>query len=264
MSFLQAIVLAIIEGITEFLPISSTGHMIAGSTIMGISGNPFVKVFTVVIQLGAIMSVVVLYWKRFWQTWKFYFVLLAGFVPAAVIGLLLNAKIDQLLDRVDVVGWSLIAGGFVLLFIDRYFSIAVDKGSTLVTYSKSIRIGLFQCMALVPGVSRSAATIIGGLTQGLNRTTAAEFSFFLAVPTMLAATAYKLLQFYLAGNSFGVTEISLLALGNVVAFLVAMGAIKFFIGFLTRHGFKVFGYYRIGIGIIILLLYYFGAEIEMV
>ncbi len=264
MSIPEAIVLAIIEGLTEFLPVSSTGHMIIGSSAMGISSHPFVKTYTVAIQLGAIMSVVVLYWKRFWQSWTFYFVLALGFLPAAVAGFLFNDSIDQLLERVDVVGWMLIAGGMVLLFIDRLFSRSSTEGLIEVSYNQSWKIGLFQCIALVPGVSRSAATIIGGLTQGLTKKAAAEFSFFLAVPTMLAATGYKLLKFYLEGNSFGKSEISLLLIGNVVAFAVAMAAIKYFIGFLTRHGFKLFGYYRIALGAILLLLYYFGAEMEVV
>ncbi len=263
MSIPEAIVLAIIEGLTEFLPVSSTGHMIIGSSVMGISSHSFVKTYTVAIQLGAIMSVVVLYWKRFWQSWTFYFVLALGFLPAAVAGFLFNDTIDQLLERVDVVGWMLIAGGIVLLFIDRLFSRSSTEGLVEVSYNQSWKIGLFQCIALVPGVSRSAATIIGGLTQGLTKKAAAEFSFFLAVPTMLAATGYKLLKFYLEGNSFGKNEISLLLIGNVVAFAVAMAAIKYFISFLTRHGFKVFGYYRIALGVILLLLYYFGAEMEV-
>lgn len=260
MSVLQAILLAIIEGITEFLPISSTGHMIIGSTFMGIASNEFVKTFTVAIQLGAILSVVVLYWKRFFQTWKFYFVLVVGFLPAALIGFLLNDKIDELLERVDVVGWMLVIGGIVLLFIDRLFPSGNKED---VSYPEAIKIGLFQCIALIPGVSRSAATIIGGLAQGLSKKAAAEFSFFLAVPTMLAATGYKLLKFYLNGNSFGREETSLLLIGNLVAFVVAMIAIKSFIGFLTRHGFKLFGYYRIIVGSIILLLYYLGVEMTL-
>ena len=254
--------LAIIEGLTEFLPVSSTGHMIIGSSIMGISQSPFVKTFTVAIQLGAIISVVVLYWKRFWQTWSFYFILGIGFMPAAIIGFLFNDKIDQLLERVDVVGWMLILGGFILLFVDNFFPTSIE-GATRISYFQSLRIGFFQCIALVPGVSRSAATIVGGLAQGLSKKTAAEFSFFLAVPTMLAATGYRLLKFYLDGNTFGQHEISLLLIGNAIAFVVAMLAIKYFIGFLTRHGFKVFGYYRIAVGTILLLLYYFGAEMEV-
>lgn len=264
MSILQAIVLAVIEGITEFLPISSTGHMIIGSSVMGISSDNFVKTFTVAIQLGAILSVVVLYWKRFWQSFKFYWVLAVGFVPAAIIGFLLNDAIDSLLERVDVVGWMLIAGGLVLLFIDRWFARTADEGSSAVSYPRALKIGLYQCLALVPGVSRSAATIIGGLAVGLNRRTAAEFSFFLAIPTMLAATGYKLLKYYAAGHAFGDEQLVLLAVGNLVAFLVAMAAIKFFIGYLTRHGFRLFGYYRIVVGIIILALYYFGDVSEVI
>lgn len=263
MSILQAVVLAIIEGITEFLPVSSTGHMIMASSVMGISSLAFVKTFTVAIQFGAILSVVVLYRKMFFQTWKFYFVLLAGFLPAAVIGFLFNERIDMLLERVDVVGWMLIAGGIFLLFVDKLFSATESTGSTDVSYGQALKIGLFQCIAMVPGVSRSAATIIGGLTQGLHKKTAAEFSFFLAVPTMLAATCYKLLKFYLEGNTFGRDEVTLLIIGNVTAFVVAMLAIRYFITFLTNHGFKVFGYYRLAAGIILLLLYYFGAEMEV-
>ena len=263
MTIFQALVLAIVEGLTEFLPVSSTGHMIIGSYMMEISSDPFVKTFTVAIQLGAILSVVVLYWRRFWQTLTFYFVLLVGFIPAAIAGLLFNDKIDQLLERVDVVGWMLIMGGVVLLFMDKLFSASTMEEMAPVSYRQSFKIGLFQCIALVPGVSRSAATIIGGITQGLTKKTAAEFSFFLAVPTMLAATCYKLLKYYLRGNSFGQGEISLLLIGNVVAFTVAMIAIKYFISFLTKHGFKLFGYYRIAAGIILLLLYYFGAEMQV-
>lgn len=264
MSLVQAIILAIIEGITEFLPISSTGHMIIGSTAMGIAADPFVKAFTIAIQLGAITSVIVLYWKRFWQSLKFYYVLAVAFIPAAIIGFLLNDVIDALLERADVVGWMLIAGGVVLLFVDKFFARTVEHGSSAVSYPRGLKIGLFQCLALIPGVSRAAATIIGGLAVGLNRRTAAEFSFFLAIPTMLAATVYKLGKFYLDGNTFGEDQWMLLAVGNIIAFLVAMAAIKLFIGYLTRHGFRVFGYYRIAVGLIILTLYYFGAGIKMI
>lgn len=257
----QAILLAIIEGLTEFLPVSSTGHIMIGSAAMGIGSLPLVKTFTVAIQLGAILSVVVIYWRQFFQTFHFYFVLLAGFIPAAVIGFLFNDKIDELLERVDVVGWTLIIGGIFLLFVDRLFK--QEPSHTVVTYPEALKIGFFQCIAMVPGVSRSAATIVGGLAQGLSRKQAAEFSFFLAVPTMFAATAYKLFKFYQAGNRFGTEELGLLAVGNVVAFIVAWLAIKSFISFLNRHGFRPFGYYRIIVGTIILLLYYFGAEMEV-
>lgn len=264
MSVLQAIILAIVEGVTEFLPISSTGHMIIGSTAMGIAADPFVKAFTVAIQFGAILSVIVLYWKRFWQSFKFYFVLAVAFVPAAVIGFFLNDTIDALLERVDVVGWMMVAGGVFLLFVDKLFARTVETGSTAVSYPLGLKIGLFQCLAMVPGVSRSAATIIGGLAVGLNRRTAAEFSFFLAIPTMLAATIYKLAKLYLDGYTFGNDQVLLLGVGNVVAFLVAMVAIKLFIDYLTRHGFRIFGYYRIAVGAIILALYYYGAELQMI
>ncbi len=263
MSAFQAIILAIIEGLTEFLPVSSTGHMIIGSYFMGIASDPFVKTFTVAIQLGAIVSVVVLYWKKFFQTFRFYFVLAVGFLPAAIVGFLLNDAIDALLERVDVVGWTLIIGGIVLLLVDKIFREATTVDESSVNYGQAFKIGLFQCIAMIPGISRSAATIVGGLAQGLNKKTAAEFSFFLAVPTMLAATGYKLLKFYMSGNSFGSSEIALLGIGNAVAFVVAMLAIKYFIGFVTRHGFKVFGYYRLTVGIILLLLYYFGAEMTV-
>jgi undecaprenyl-diphosphatase len=260
MSVIEAIILAIIEGLTEFLPVSSTGHMIIGSSLMGIASHPFTKVFTVAIQLGAILSVVVLYWKRFFQSLDFYFKLLAAFIPAAIIGFLFNDKIDELLERVDVVGYTLIIGGFIFLFIDKIFE-ENEKSDKSVNYINAFVIGLFQCIAMIPGVSRSAATIIGGLTQKLNKKTAAEFSFFLAVPTMFAATAYKLLKFYKSGEPFGSHELTLLAIGNIVAFVVGIIAIKSFITFLTRHGFKLFGYYRIIAGAAILVLYYMGVHL---
>ena len=262
MSILQAILLAIIEGLTEFLPVSSTGHIMIGSSLMNIGSIPFTKTFTVAIQFGAILSVVVMYWHQFFQSIRFYLVLLAGFLPAAIVGFLFNDKIDELLERVDVVGWTLILGGIFFLIVDRLFREDPSKLG-IVSYPTAVIIGFFQCIAMVPGVSRSAATIIGGLSQGLSRKKAAEFSFFLAVPTMFAATAYKLLKFYQGGNRFGGDEWILLAIGNVVAFIVAWLAIKSFLSFLTRHGFRFFGYYRIIAGAIILLLYYFGAEMEV-
>jgi len=264
MSIFEAIVLAIVEGLTEFLPVSSTGHMIIASSLMGIAANPFTKTFTVAIQLGAILSVIVLYWNRFFQSWNFYFKLVVAFIPAAILGFLLNDFIDNLLERVDAVAYALIIGGIIFLFIDKLFRETEEKGTAEVSYPTALKIGFFQTLALVPGVSRSAATIIGGLTQKLNKKTAAEFSFFLAVPTMFAATAYKLLKFYKEGNSFGSEELTLLAVGNLVAFVVAILAIKSFIGFLTRNGFKVFGYYRIVLGAIILILYYMGIQLSIV
>jgi undecaprenyl-diphosphatase len=263
MTIIQAIILAIIEGITEFLPISSTGHMIIGSSLMGIAAHPFTKMFTVAIQFGAILSVVVLYWKRFFQSFDFYFKIFVAFLPAAVIGFLLKDYIDALLERVDIVGYMLLLGGVFFLLMDKIFNTDDLKGDQ-VTYGKAIKIGFFQVIAMVPGVSRSAATIIGGLSQRLTKKTAAEFSFFLAVPTMFAATAYSMFKFFHNGGTFGKTEITALAIGNLVAFIVAMIAIKSFITFLTKHGFKVFGYYRIIVGLLILILYYMGIELSIV
>ncbi|MBX2969480.1 MAG: undecaprenyl-diphosphate phosphatase [Cyclobacteriaceae bacterium] len=264
MSVLESIILAIIEGLTEFLPVSSTGHIIIGSSVMGIADDPFTKVFTVAIQLGAILSVVVLYWKKFFQSFDFYFKLGVAFIPAALIGFLLNDYIDALLERIEVVGFMLIIGGVIFLFIDKVFEANEKNIDQRITYPVALKIGLFQCIAMIPGVSRSAATIIGGLTQKLNKKTAAEFSFFLAVPTMFAATAYKMLLFYKNGPGFSTNEINLLIIGNVVAFIVALIAIKSFISFLTKHGFKVFGYYRIVIGLVLLTLYYLGVDLAVV
>lgn len=264
MSVLESIILAIIEGITEFLPVSSTGHIIIGSSVMGIASDPFTKMFTVAIQLGAILSVIVLYWKRFFQSFDFYLKLFVAFLPAAVIGFLFNDHIDMLLERVDVVGYMLIIGGIFFLFSDKIFAGNETLFERPVTYPIAVKIGFFQTIAMIPGVSRSAATIIGGLTQKLSRKTAAEFSFFLAVPTMFAATVYKMYSFYDSGGSFGNKEVTLLIVGNVVAFLVAMVAIRSFITYLTKHGFKIFGYYRIVVGTVILILYYLGVELSVV
>ncbi len=268
MNLIQAIILAIIEGLTEFLPVSSTGHMIIGSATMGIASHPFVKVFTVAIQFGAILSVVVLYWRRFFQNFNFYLRLFVAFLPAAVFGLLLKKHIDALLENIVVVALALIVGGVVFLFLDGYFAkrSKVNSSADDISLPKALKIGLFQVISMIPGVSRSAATIIGGLTQGLSPTTAAEFSFFLAVPTMFAATCKSLWDYVDEGGSFTGEELTLLAVGNVVAFVVAMIAIKAFIGFLTKHGFKVFGYYRIVVGILILILwstgYFDGVNLE--
>jgi len=271
MSVIEAIILAIIEGITEFLPISSTGHMIIGSSLMGIATDPFTKMFTVAIQFGAILSVIVLYWKRFLpksdsmqETFTFYLKLLVAFLPAAVIGFLANDYIDALLERVDVVGYMLIVGGVFFLFVDKIFAKNEQHEDQTLTFGSALKIGFFQTIAMVPGVSRSAATIIGGLTQGLNKKSAAEFSFFLAVPTMFGATLYKMFSFYKDGGSFGSNEVTLLIIGNVVAFIVAILAIKSFISFLTRNGFKVFGYYRIVVGLAILVMYYMGIGLTVI
>ena len=261
MNIIEAIILAIVEGITEFLPVSSTGHMVVSSTIMGIAHDDFTKFFTVAIQLGAILSVIVLYWKKFFQSFDFYYKLAFAFLPAAIIGFLFNDQIDALLENATIVGIMLIVGGIIFLFIDRWFddTKAVDEYPS---YKKSLIIGCFQCLAMVPGVSRSAATIIGGLTQKMTRKTAAEFSFFLAVPTMFAATAKKALDYYNAGFTLDNKQIQLLAIGNIVAFIVALIAIKTFITFLTKHGFKIFGYYRIVAGVLVLLMVYFGFHLK--
>lgn len=259
MNLLHAIILAIIEGITEFLPISSTGHMVIASAVMGIHEDEFTKLFTVCIQFGAILSVVVLYWKRFLTGIDFYLKLIAAFIPAAVFGFLLGKKIDVWLESPLIVAINLLVGGIVLLFVDRYFNKA-SQDHTNINYPAAVKIGFFQCIALMPGVSRSAATIIGGLSQGLTRKAAAEFSFFLAVPTMFAATAYKLLKGYKEIHS---EHINLLLVGNVVAFVVAIVAIKFFIGFLTRRGFRLFGYYRIALGLLIIGLLAAGIPLHI-
>jgi undecaprenyl-diphosphatase len=264
MNLIHAIILAIIEGITEFLPVSSTGHMIVASTLMGIAHDEFTKLFTVAIQLGAILSVIVLYWKRFFQTFNFYLKLFVGFIPALVFGILLSDQIDALLENAYIVAVMLIIGGVIFLFIDKWFNEEKATNDGTPNYLQSLKIGLFQCIAMIPGVSRSAATIIGGISQKFTRKAAAEFSFFLAVPTMFAATAKKMYDYYKVGNlSFGSHEIKLLAIGNVIAFVVAMLAIKSFINFLTKHGFKLFGYYRIIVGILILLMLYFGYQIKV-
>jgi undecaprenyl-diphosphatase len=273
----QAILLAIVEGLTEFLPVSSTGHMIIASALMGINELPITKIFAVNIQFGAILSVVVLYWRRFLQGFDFYRKLLLAFVPAAVIGFALDDAIDAMLGSVLIVALMLVLGGVVLLFVDKWFAHAKQEK---ITYKNAFLIGLFQCIAMIPGVSRSAASIIGGMSLGIDRKTAAEFSFFLAVPTMLAAASYKLIKDLLGleisdlvkfdwvkiQNSFEIItshDLKLLLIGNVVAFIVAMIAIRFFISFLTKYGFKLFGYYRIALGIVLLALLAMGVDLKV-
>lgn len=292
MSLLETIIIAIVEGLTEFLPVSSTGHMIITQSILGVESTEFVKAFTVIIQFGAILSVVCLYWKRFFKLkpivvfdkdavagkagfekfmvylkrilykFDFYWKLLVAFIPAAVIGLLFSDKIDMLLGSVEVVAVMLIIGGIFMLFCDKIFNRGVEGAE--VTEKKAFNIGLFQCIAMIPGVSRSMATIVGGMSQRLTRKDAAEFSFFLAVPTMFAATAYKLLKLYLSGGTeILMDNLSTLIIGNVVAFVVALLAIKFFIGYITKYGFKAFGYYRIIVGTVILVLLLMGHSLEI-
>jgi len=265
MDYIQALVLAIIEGITEFLPISSTGHMIIASSFFGIAQDDFTKLFTVVIQLGAILSVVVLYFKRFFQTLDFYFKLLVAFIPAVIFGLLFSKKIDALLENPVTVAISLVIGGVILLKVDDWFTQKEETQNTdKISYLTAFKIGLFQCLAMVPGVSRSGASIIGGMSQKLSRTTAAEFSFFLAVPTMLGATVKKCYDYYKDGFVLSDDQINLLIIGNVVGFIVALLAIKSFIGYLSKHGFKMFGYYRIVAGVAILIIHFFVMKLTVI
>jgi len=276
MTYWHALLLAIVEGITEFLPVSSTGHMIIASALLGIQMTPFAKLYLVVIQLGAILSVLVVYWKRFLQGFDFYLKLLVAFLPIVVVGLLLKKHIDALLESVTTVGAMLLLGGVVLLYVDRWFPQEdPNKGGHPVTnpsWKKAVVIGLFQCLAVVPGVSRSAATIIGGLTQKLTRRAATEFAFFLAMPTMAAAAAKDLYDFYKEAKTHGVSlshlfsgqEIKLLVLGNVVAFVVALLAIRLFVNFVTKYGFRAFGIYRIIVGGLLLLLIGLGVNLQLV
>ncbi len=262
MSYLYAIILAIIEGITEYLPVSSTGHMIIASSFMKIAGDDFTKLFTIVIQLGAILAVVVLYWKHFFQSIDFYFKLFVAFIPAVILGLLLNDFIDTLLESPVTVAISLIIGGVILLKVDDWFKSneEVDASNpeahTIISYTTALKIGFFQCLAMIPGTSRSGASIVGGMTQNLSRKVAAEFSFFLAVPTMFGATAYKMYKYYKAGFELSSTQINYLIIGNIIAFIVALIAIKSFIDYLSKKGFKIFGYYRIILGIILLIIHF--------
>lgn len=264
MNIIDAIVLALIEGLTEFLPVSSTGHMIIGSSFMGIANEDFTKLFTIVIQLGAILSVVVLYFKRFFKSLNFYYKLFIAFIPAAIFGFLLSDYIDQLLENPLAVAISLLVGGVILLFVDKWFNKPVYLEEEEIDYLTALKIGFFQCIAMIPGVSRSGASIVGGMSQKLSRQVAAEFSFFLAVPTMLAATAKKMLDYFKDGNSFTPDQIKILAVGNIVAFIVALIAIKSFIGYLNKNGFKIFGYYRILLGLILIILILSGYDLKIV
>lgn len=278
MNIFQSIIIAIVEGLTEFLPVSSTGHMIIAEEALGVEHNDFVNAFTVIIQFGAILSVVWLYWKRFFHLnqvpegvkgakallikYDFYWKLLVAFVPAAVIGFLLGDFIDSLLENVTVVAVMLVAGGVLMLFVDKWF----NRSTTApLTEKRALTIGFYQCIAMIPGVSRSMATIVGGMQQGLTRKDAAEFSFFLAVPTMFAATAYKLLKLIIEPESLQllVDNIWVLIVGNVVAFIVAVLAIKFFINYVTKYGFKAFGYYRIIVGAAIIIMGLCGISMEV-
>ena len=282
MSIFETIIIAIVEGLTEFLPVSSTGHMIITQNLLGVEITEFVKAFTFIIQFGAILSVVVLYWKRFFRLndtpvpegatslqrflhkYDFYWKLFVAFIPAAVLGLLFSDAIDAMLESVTVVAVTLILGGVFMLFCDKIF----NKGSeeTELTEKRAFWIGMFQCISMIPGVSRSMATIVGGMSQKLTRKAAAEFSFFLAVPTMFAATLYKMLKIFLEPNGMEIIKENLVTLlvGNVVAFVVAMLAIKFFISFVSKHGFKAFGWYRIIVGGIILIMLLTGHNLTII
>ena len=282
MSIFDTIIIAIVEGLTEFLPVSSTGHMIITQNLLGVESTEFVKAFTFIIQFGAILSVVVLYWKRFFQLnrtpapegasalkkflhkYDFYWKLFVAFIPAAVLGLLFSDMIDAMLESVTVVAITLILGGIFMLFCDKIF----NKGSeqTELTEKRAFWVGMFQCISMIPGVSRSMATIVGGMAQKLTRKAAAEFSFFLAVPTMFAATLYKMLKIFLEPNGMEILSENLMTLivGNVVAFVVAMHAIKFFISFVTKYGFKAFGWYRIIVGGVILIMLLTGHNLTIV
>ena len=280
LTMFETIVIAIVEGLTEFLPVSSTGHMIIAQNVLGVESTEFVKAFTFIIQFGAILSVVILYWKRFFRLnrtpapegasfvrrllhkYDFYWKLLVAFIPAAVLGLLCSDAIDAMLESVTVVAVMLIVGGVFMLFCDRIF----NKGSeqTELTEKRAFLIGLFQCISMIPGVSRSMATIVGGMAQRLTRKAAAEFSFFLAVPTMFAATVYKLAKLFMEGGTEILREnLAALIVGNVVAFIVALLTIKFFIAFVTKYGFKAFGWYRIIVGAVILILLLSGHELTL-
>lgn len=266
MSIIHAIIIAIVEGLTEFLPISSTGHMVITSSLLGIADEPFTKLFEVAIQLGAILAVVVLYWRKFFDfaRWQFYAKLIVGVIPALILGFLFSSAIDELLESPLTVALATLLGGVVLIFIDKLFKNPVVDTDREISYGKAFIIGCWQVIAMIPGVSRSAASIIGGMQQKLTRNLAAEFSFFLAVPTMLAATAYSIVlkDWNIGGADKKGYELILeshqntfaFILGNVVAFVVAMLAIRFFISYLKTYGFKVFGIYRVIVGLLLLFL----------
>jgi undecaprenyl-diphosphatase len=270
MTTFESIIIAIVEGLTEYLPVSSTGHMILAERLMDVPADNFTKLFTVAIQLGAILSVVLLYWKKFvdFKRLEFYAKLVVAVIPALLLGFLFSDQIDELLESPLTVSITLLAGGIVLLFIDKIFNQHTIHEEKDISFGKAFIIGVWQCVAMIPGVSRSAASIIGGMQQKLTRPLAAEFSFFLAVPTMAAATGYSLFlknwteagveqkgyELILASSQYTQAFI----IGNIVAFVVAMLAIKFFIGFLQKHGFRLFGWYRIIAGIVLLILIYTG------
>ncbi len=280
MDIFQSIIIAIVEGLTEFLPVSSTGHMIIAQNLLGVESTTFVKAFTFIIQFGAILSVVWLYWKRFFQLnrtpapegasalrkflhkYDFYWKLFVAFIPAAVFGLIFSDAIDAMLEKVEVVAITLVLGGIFMLFCDKIFNKGSEK--TELTEKRAFMVGLFQCISMIPGVSRSMATIVGGMAQKMTRKAAAEFSFFLAVPTMFAATVYKVYKLLKEGGTEIIMDnLTVLIIGNVVAFIVALLAIKFFISFVTKYGFKAFGWYRIIVGVAILIMVFCGVDLQI-
>ena len=294
MTWIETVIIAIVEGLTEFLPVSSTGHMIITQSLLGMESTPFLKAFTVIIQFGAILSVICLYWRRFfypetmqtkgytwWQAiWRFYLRLIVGVLPAAVLGLAFNDFIESNLDNVILVAVMLIVGGVFMLFCDKLFARRAQSASRVwyengvlkttdeapLTLKRSFFIGCFQCISMIPGVSRSMATIVGGMAQGLTRKSAAEFSFFLAVPTMFGATCLEMYKLISSEEGNILTQgdnLILLILGSVVAFVVAIMAIKFFINYVTKYGFVAFGWYRIIVGLAILVLGFMGYELNM-
>lgn len=262
--YLSALILGIVEGLTEFLPVSSTGHMIIASSLMGIETDEFIKLFTVCIQLGCILSVFILYFKRFFQSINFYYKLFVAFIPAVIAGLLFKDVIDQLLESPLTVAIGLVLGGIILLFVDDWFNKPKYEDSNKMNYRQSFMIGCFQVLAMVPGVSRSAATIVGGMQQGFTRKAAAEFSFFLAMPTMLGATVKSLYDYYKDVGELTSFQINQLLLGNLVAFIVGIFAMKLFVEFLAKKGFKIFGWYRIVVGGIIIALIATGHSLEII
>jgi undecaprenyl-diphosphatase len=266
MTNVQSVIIAIVEGITEFIPISSTAHMRVTESLMGLDmTDKFTEAFTVAIQLGAILSVVVLYWKKFFDfsRFNFYLKLIVAVIPALIFGFLFSKKIDAILERPLIIAIIMLAGGVVLLFVDDWFKNQTIRNDKEISMMKSFKIGLYQCLAIIfPGLSRSAATIIGGMSLRLTRSAAAEFSFFLAVPTMLAATVYKLFKYTQENGPFTSEQVKLLSVGNVVAFIVALLAIRFFISFLKKYGFRIWGVYRIIVGILLLVLIWRGVIIS--
>lgn len=278
MDFIQTVIIAIVEGLTEFLPVSSTGHIIITQGLLGMESTPFLKAFTVIIQFGAILSVVCLYWRKFFYpesmqthgyTWweairRFYLRLIVGVLPAVVLGLSFNDFIESNLGNVTLVAVMLIIGGVFMLFCDKLF----NKGSeqTKMTFKRAFIIGVFQCISMIPGVSRSMSTIVGGMAQKLTRKAAAEFSFFLAVPTMFGATCLETYKLITGGEGNVLTQgnnLEMLLIGSIVAFVVAIAAIKFFINYVAKYGFVAFGWYRIVVGLLILGLGWMGYDLKM-